>query len=203
VVCGHGLDTVGLLCDSLLVHFATSSCLICSLHFFSPCLTSPCIHLIYTLQRLTARHYTPLHVTATGTISIEPITEEFVRQQGEITEIKEFLSLPQLQPLRVQLDEAGELMNGTSRAPALYDEIDYTFIVLVCVQKLKVTIYNISKIVVKMNRITIYLMLLCHVPRVTVLSQRVSELGTAFGRAGLKIEAVELITRQLGTRTIL
>jgi hypothetical protein len=57
-------------------------------------------------------------VTATGTISIEPITEEFVRQQGEITEIKEFLSLPQLQPLRVQLDEAGELMNGTSCAPA-------------------------------------------------------------------------------------
>jgi hypothetical protein len=48
-----------------------------------------------------------------------------------------------------------------------------------------------------MNRVTIYLMLLCHVP---VLSQRVSELGTAFGRAGLKIEAVELITRQLGTR---
>jgi len=35
-----------------------------------------------------------------------------VRQQGDISELQAFLQLPQHKPLRAQLDEAGELMDG-------------------------------------------------------------------------------------------
>ena len=47
-----------------------------------------------------------------GSTAIESITEEFVRQQGDISELQAFLQLPQHKPLRAQLDEAGELMDG-------------------------------------------------------------------------------------------
>lgn len=48
----------------------------------------------------------------TGSIPIDSITEEFIRQQSDIGEIQNFLSLPQHKPLREQLNEAGELMSG-------------------------------------------------------------------------------------------
>lgn len=38
--------------------------------------------------------------------------EEFQRQQGDISDIQDFLQLPQHKPLREQLAEAGELMDG-------------------------------------------------------------------------------------------
>lgn len=48
----------------------------------------------------------------TGSTAIESITEEFIRQQSDISELQAFLQLPQHKPLRAQLDEAGELMDG-------------------------------------------------------------------------------------------
>jgi hypothetical protein len=48
----------------------------------------------------------------TGSLAIECITEEFVRQQGDIAEMQAFLSLPQHRPLKEQLQEAGELISG-------------------------------------------------------------------------------------------
>ena len=57
----------------------------------------------------------PLHHRSSplGTIAIEPVTEEFRRLSGSIEEISEYLQLAQQRrPLRDQLDEAGELMDG-------------------------------------------------------------------------------------------
>jgi hypothetical protein len=49
---------------------------------------------------------------ASGSLAIECITEEFVRQQSDIAEVQSFLSLPQHRPLKEQLHEAGELISG-------------------------------------------------------------------------------------------
>ena len=51
-------------------------------------------------------------IMCVGSIPIESIMEEFIRQQSDIGEIQNFLSLPQHKPLREQLNEAGELMSG-------------------------------------------------------------------------------------------
>ncbi len=47
-----------------------------------------------------------------GSLAIDSITEEFVRQQSDIAELQAYLQLPQHKPLKAQLDEAGELMDG-------------------------------------------------------------------------------------------
>lgn len=81
-------------------------------NFHSMCEYNPCsLLLISNFEYILFS--TPLFLyLQSGSTAIESITEEFVRQQGDIAELQAFLQLPQHKPLRAQLDEAGELMDG-------------------------------------------------------------------------------------------
>lgn len=81
--------------------------------------------------------------------------------------MRAFLSLSQQsRPLREQLGEAGQLIDGSSFHCLLWYELSLT---------------------------------LLHI----VLSHRVSEIGTALGRAGLRLESLEVNTHQLDMRIAL
>lgn len=106
-----------------------------------------------------------------GSTPIEPIAKELRRLEDEAAEVRTFLSMPQQRPLREQLDEAGQLIDGTQR-------------------------FQLSVIASALT---------CCVTCSTlpVLSHRVFDISTALGRAGMRLELLEVNTHQLDTRLAL
>ena len=117
-----------------------------------------------------------------------------MRQQGDISELQAFLQLPQHKPLRAQLDEAGELMDGKSEI------ICKMFVV--CLDVLLKAFAAFSNTWMQRDVYLLYVyfhIVYCYFFIIfPVLSHRIAELGALVGHTGQRIDSVEMNNKQLG-----